>query len=62
MAQVISRNYKNVSAAPPATAPPVKSGCNCQKAQLPCIMGGKWVEGNVIYKGAVTKQDTGHTD
>ena len=62
MKQMISRHSKKVSAAPPASDPPAKSGCNCQKAHLPCIMGGKCVEGNVVYQGAVTRKDTGQTD
>ena len=36
--------------------------CGTQKAHLPCIMGGKCVQGNVIYQGAVTRKDTGETN
>ena len=45
-----------VPAAKPAKA------CNCNKANLPCVMGGKCVPGNVIYEGAVTQHDTGKTE
>ena len=62
MASVISWHNKQVSKKPEQAAPPAKSGFNCQKAHLPCIMGGKCVEGNVVYQGAVTRHDTGHTD
>ena len=40
---------------------PVKD-CNCNKANLPCVMGGKCVPGNVIYEGAVTRLDNGKTE
>ena len=36
--------------------------CNCNKASLPCVMGGKCVEGSVVYEGAVTRLDTGQTE
>ena len=39
-----------------------KPDCNCQKANLPCIAGGKCVPGNVVYRGNVTRLDTGHLD
>ena len=62
MAQVITRHNKQVSSQSKQPAAPAKSECNCQKAHLPCIMGGTCVAGNVIYQGAVTRHDTGKTD
>jgi len=53
--------HKQVSKKTEQTAPPAKS-CNCQKANLPCVMGGKCVEGNVVYQGAVMRNNTGQTD
>ena len=61
MGQVISRHNKQVSSKVKETIP-ARPDCNCQKAHLPCIMGGKCVPGNVIYQGAVTRKDTGNTD
>ena len=61
MSQVISRHNKNISSKAQETDP-AKPDCNCQKSKLPCIMGGKCVPGNVVYQGAVTRKDTGHTD
>ena len=29
---------------------------------MPCVMGGACVAGNVIYEGALTRQDTGQTE
>ena len=40
---------------------PVKD-CNCNKASLPCVMGGKCVQVSVVYEGAVTREDTGQTE
>ena len=64
MASVISRHNKQVikesQKEPPVTKP--DKLCNCNKASLPCVMGGKCVEGSVIYEGAVTRLDTGQTE
>ena len=62
MGQVISRHNIKVSSKPQDTAAPAKPDCNCQKSNLPCIMGGKCVPGCVVYQGAVTRKDTGVTD
>ena len=62
MGQVISRHNRQVSSQAKEAVTSVKKDCNCQKANLPCIMGGKCVQGNVIYQGAVTRKDTNHTD
>ena len=61
MGQVISRHNKQVSSKVKETIP-ARPDCNCQKAHLPCIMGGKCVPGNVIYQGAVTRKYTGNKD
>ena len=64
MATVISRHNKKVIKES-QKEPPVKKPeklCNCNKASLPCVMGGKCVEGSVVYEGAVTRLDTGQTE
>ena len=64
MAQVIARHNKKTMAEyqpKPDVIKPDKL-CDCNKSNLPCIMDGTCVEGNVIYGGAVTRQDTGKTD
>ena len=61
MSQVISRHNKILTSKTQENVPAEKD-CNCQKSNLPCVMGGKCVPGNVIYQGAVTREDTGHTD
>ena len=60
MQQVISRH--NTKLLKPPKVSKKKPDCNCQKANLPCIAGGKCVPGNVIYQGDVTRLDTGQTD
>ena len=64
MAQVISQHNKQTisKARTPDTASLPKKECNCIKANLPCVMGGKCVPGNVVYEGAVTRLDTGKKD
>ena len=64
MAQVISRHNTKIMSTPENTllAPKAKKECNCNKASLACVMGGKCVPGNVVYEGAVTRQDTGKTE
>ena len=62
MAEVISRHNKQTSKKSDNIEVSEKKDCNCQKANLPCIMGGKCVPGSVIYQGAVTRHDTGVTD
>ena len=62
MAEVISRHNKQTSKKSDNIVVSEKKECNCQKAHLPCIMGGKCVPGSVIYQGAVTRHDTGETD
>jgi len=62
MAQVISRHNTKVMQKQEQTNTANKPECNCQKANLPCVMGGKCVPGNVIYQGSVTRHDTGQTD
>ena len=62
MAQVISRHNKDVSVKSETSAPTVRSGCNCQKGHVPCIMGGKCVEGNVVYHGTMTRLNIRHKE
>ena len=62
MSQVISRHNKKIISATEPTITTTKKDCNCQKAHLPCVMGGKCTPGNVIYRGLVTRADTGRTD
>ena len=62
MSQVISRHNKEISSKSEQPNTVKKKDCNCQKANLPCIMGGKCVPGNVIYQGSVIRHDTGHID
>ena len=64
MAQIVTRHNTKIMNKSQVTTPdpkPVKE-CNCNKSNLPCVMGGKCVAGNVIYEGAVTRQDTGQTE
>ena len=61
MSQVIMRHNKKIHTIS-QPAPTIEKECNCQKANLPCIMGGKCKPGNVIYRGSVVRADTGHTD
>ena len=62
MAQVISRHNKQILKKAEPSPTKVTKECNCQKANLPCIMGGKCVQGCVVYQGAVTRHDTGQVD
>ena len=62
MAEVISRHNKKLSQKSQKKEEIIKKDCNCQKANLPCVMNGKCVPGCVIYQGAVTRHDTGVTD
>ena len=64
MAQMVTKHNTKIMNKFQNTTPnpkPTKE-CNCSKSNLPCVMGGKCVPGNVIYKGAVTRQDTGETE
>ena len=56
MSQFISRQCQPKKNQQEPTKP--KHECNCQKAHLPCVIGGKCVPGNVIYEGAVMTQAT----
>ena len=60
MSKVISRHNKKILKS--TEIEEGRTGCNCQKAYLPCIMGGKCLDGNVIYQGSVKRDDTGHTE
>ena len=62
MAQVVSRDNKKLATKIPDKDALAISDCNCQKSNLPCIMGGNCVPGCVVYQGAVTRKDTGKTD
>ena len=62
MQQVISRHNTKILNKNIKVKPKKKPDCNCQKANLPCIAGGKCVPGNVVYQGNVTRLDTGHVD
>ena len=64
MAKIISRHNNKLFNKTKEEAPAAKpqKDCNCNKASLPCVMGGKCVPGNVIYEGAVTRHDTGKTE
>ena len=62
MKKVVSRHNKEVLAKTELEPLKPRPDCNCQKAHLACVMGGKCVPGNVIYQGAVTRHDTGYTD
>ena len=62
MSQVISRHNTKINSSIEQANVKVKKDCNCQKANLPCIMGGKCTPGNVIYRGLVTREDTGRID
>ena len=64
MAQMVTRhNTKTMNKFQDTTPNPKPTKeCNCNKSNLPCVMGGKCVQENVIYKGAVTRQDTGETE
>ena len=62
MAEVISRHNKKLSQKSQKKEEIIKKDCNCQKANLPCVMNGKCVPVCVIYQGAVTRHDTGVTD
>ena len=64
MAQIVARHNTKTMNTTRNTTPdpkPVKD-CNCNKANLPCVMGGKCVPGNVSYEGAVTRLDNGKTE
>ena len=60
MAKIISRHNHKLMGKIPDQVLAAKPGkdCNCNQANLPCVMGGKYIPGNVIYKGAVTRHDT----
>ena len=58
IAQIVSRHNKNLATKIPDKDTPAKPDCNCQKSNLPCIMGGKCVPGCVVCQGAVTRKDT----
>ena len=62
MQQVISRHNTKILNKTLKVKPKKKPDCNCQKANLPCIAGGKCVPSNVVYQGNVTRLDTGKTD
>jgi hypothetical protein len=51
MAQMVTRHNTKIMSKSQDTTPdpkPIKE-CNCNKSNLPCVMGGKCVAGNVIY-------------
>ena len=50
MAEVISRHNKQTSKKSDNIVVSEKKDCNCQKANLPCIMGGKCVPRSVFTR------------
>ena len=62
MTQVISRHNKQILKQTEPTNSEAVKECNCQKAHLPCNMGGKCKPGNVIYQGSVKREDTGNIE
>ena len=63
MAKMFSRHIKLVSKKSEQPAPPSPPSLDATAKRRTCpVMGGKCVPGNVVYQGAVTRLDTGHTD
>ena len=62
MSQVISRHNRKILKQTQQTNKSDTPDCNCRKVNLPCVMGGKCVPGNVVYQGSVTRHDTDVTD